>query len=445
MLFFRNPEPRPGGALLRSLQVRTLVLLFSGYAGFYLCRSNLSVIMPLLAKDLKSQGWDADEVRLMLGKLVSLGTFGYAVGKFISGPVTDSLGGRRTFLGGMTGTIFFTFLFVLGGGMPLFTLAWIGNRLVQSLGWPGMVKISSRWYSSSSYGMVMGVLSLSYLFGDALARKFLGALLGWGLGWPAVFASGAVILFFLLLLGLFLLKDSPADLGLPAPPGDPLNLYGDQGERIAVSGLRALLMPLFRSGAFWCACLLSLGCTLLRETFNTWTPTYFTESLDLTPAEAASTSALFPLFGGLSVLLAGFLNDRIGRQNRALLIATGLLLAGVALLGLGCIEFGDVQLVPIVLVALVGFLLLGPYSYLAGAVALDLGGKQAGATACGFIDGVGYLGAILAGMGVAKLTVHLNWSGAFVVLACVAWGSALAGVVYWVVQRRQERADARTV
>jgi sugar phosphate permease len=44
----------------------------------------------------------------------------------------------------MAGSILFTILFGLGGGIPLFTLAWIGNRLVQSMGWAGMIKITSR-------------------------------------------------------------------------------------------------------------------------------------------------------------------------------------------------------------------------------------------------------------------------------------------------------------
>jgi OPA family glycerol-3-phosphate transporter-like MFS transporter len=57
---------------------------------------------------------------------------------------------------------------------------------------------------------------------------------------------------------------------------------------------------------------LSLGLTVLRETFNLWTPTYFTQALEMTPARAAQNSALFPLFGGFSVILAGYLSDRLG-------------------------------------------------------------------------------------------------------------------------------------
>ncbi len=61
----------------------------------------------------------------------------------------------------MVGAILFTLLFMIGGGFPIFTLAWIGNRFVQSLGWAGLVKITSRWFSYSTYGSVMAILSLS--------------------------------------------------------------------------------------------------------------------------------------------------------------------------------------------------------------------------------------------------------------------------------------------
>jgi OPA family glycerol-3-phosphate transporter-like MFS transporter len=71
-------------------------------------------------------------------------------------------------------------------------------------------------------------------------------------------------------------------------------------------------------------------------------------------------------------------------------------------------------------VALVGFLIVGPYSFLAGAVALDFGGKHGSGTASGMIDGVGYLGGVVAGDSMARISVNYGWNGAFVVLAVVA-------------------------
>ena len=87
------------------------------------------------------------------------------------------------------------------------------------------------------------------------------------------------------------------------------------------------------------------------------------------------------------------------------------------------------QFVPVVLVALVGFLLLGPYSYLAGAMSLDFGGKRGSATAAGIIDGVGYMAGWLSGDTVARITVRYGWKNAFLVLAVAALLTALVALV----------------
>jgi sugar phosphate permease len=180
----------------------------------------------------------------------------------------------------------------------------------------------------------------------------------------------------------------------------------------------------------------------MRETFNLWTPTYFTQSVGLTVAEAAHKSALFPFFGGLSVLLAGFLSDRLGGAGRAAIMFCGLLLTTGALMVLAVGDFGGSRVAPVVLVALVAFVMIGPYSYLAGAISLDFGGKQGSATASGLIDGVGYLGGVLAGNSVAGISVIWGWKGAFAALASVALLSSLAAGVYLVQVRRQALAGS---
>jgi sugar phosphate permease len=98
----------------------------------------------------------------------------------------------------------------------------------------------------------------------------------------------------------------------------------------------------------------------------------------------------------------------------------------------------------VVLVTLVGFLLLGPYSYLAGAMSLDFGGKRGSATAAGIIDGVGYLAGWLSGDTVARITVAFGWKNAFLSLAGVALLTALVALVLAVHQRfeKPEVAEA---
>jgi sugar phosphate permease len=425
-----------GTAELRRRQALTVGLMVLGYSGYYLCRSNFSVTLPLIADDLEASGLDPGVAKVRLGAIASAGILAYALGKPFAGGLADFLGGRGNFLIGMAGAIILTFAFASGGTLPVFLIAWVGNRLSQSLGWAGMIKITSRWFSSSTYGTVMGILSLSYLFGDAAARYFMGLLIARGFSWRGVFSVAAWILFGIFLLCAWLLKETPAQLGLREPRADPENLYGEGGDEPTPPSLGALLGPLLRSPALWLICLLSLGVTLLRETFNTWTPTYFVDGVGLSRAEAAGTSALFPLFGGVSVLLAGYLSDRLGRGGRAVIIVVGLTLAGAALAGLGLADFGGSTRWPVVLVTAVAFLLLGPYSYLAGAMALDFGGKRGGATASGLIDFVGYLGGVLAGEGMARAVLALGWRGAFLVLAGIAWLSSVVAGVFLVEQRR---------
>jgi len=91
---------------------------------------------------------------------------------------------------------------------------------------------------------------------------------------------------------------------------------------------------------------------------------------------------------------------------------------------------------PLVLIGIVAFCLLGPYSYLGGAFALDFGGRRASAAASGFIDGVGYLGGTLAGDSVARISVAFGWHGVFLTLAGVCALSALAAGWLYKVQSR---------
>jgi OPA family glycerol-3-phosphate transporter-like MFS transporter len=423
--------PKAGISLRVYWQSFTVALLVVGYAGYYLCRSNLSVTLPMIQAELASRGMDPAIARLRLGSIASFGVLAYALSKFASGSAADFLGGRRNFLIGMAGAVLFTLGFAASGGsIAVMSLMWIGNRAIQAMGWAGMVKVASRWFSRKTYGTVMAVVSLSYLFGDAAARQFMAILIAKGFGWREVFYVAAGTLASIWIVTFFLLKETPADIGESEPEINPHNLYGQAGEKLVPGGLFDLLRPMFFSSSFRLACLLSLGFTLVRETFNLWTPSYLTQALGLTAADAAAKSALFPFFGGISVLAVGILSDRLGGASRALIMFAGLLASGAVLLWLAMGNFTTWTSLPVVLVALIAFLLVGPYSFLAGAVAMDFGGRQGSGTASGIIDGVGYLGGVLAGDSVARISAAFGWSGAFIALSVVCFLSSIAALRY---------------
>jgi sugar phosphate permease len=409
---------------LRYAQLRTLLLLFGGYAACYYCRVDLSVATPLLVEELGHRGVSHGEALIRIGTMSSLGIAAYALGKLFLTGLGDYWGGRRNFLIGVGGAAAFTLLFALGGSLPVFTLAWVGNRLTQSVGWAGLIKVSSKWFDYSSYGSIIGILSVSYLVGDALARQQMGLLIEHGYGWRVLFLFAAIVAGAMLLASLLWLRESRVQEGYCEAKPNPLSLFAASDSRPASVG--ALLLPLLRSRAFLLVCLLSFACTIIRETFNTWTPMYLRDYLGYSISHSAALSAIFPGVGAVSVLVAGWLSDRLGLNGRALLLFLGLLATAAALLLLMAVRAGaSDSLLPLVAIGVVAFCLLGPYSYLGGAFALDFGGKQASAASSGIIDGIGYLGGILAGDSVARLAVAYGWDGVFVTLAAVSAVAAL--------------------
>ena len=418
-------------------QALIVALLFSGYASYYFCRSDLSVAMPMLTEELKRTGMNGDVAMVRLGTMASFGVMAYAGGKFVLAGLGDFWGGRRSFLGGLGGAICFTLLFTLGGGLPIFTFAWIGNRLVQSMGWAGLVKVCSQWFSYKSYGTILAIVSLSFLIGDAVAREWMGWLIAGGHGWRALFYLAAAVAAVTFSANVLFLKESRTALGFPPAEVNPLNVFERQSK--TSGSFKAILMPFLKNSGFWIVCFLSFGTTIVRETFNTWTPTYLHEFFGYSTSDAAKMSAVFPALGAVSVVIAGLAGDRLGATGRSVVLFIGMVLTATGLLFMAVLTFGKQGPLPLVLIGVVAFGLLGPYSYLAGAMALDFGGKQGGALSSGLIDGVGYLGGILAGDSVARISVHYGWSGVFFTLAAVSAASALAAGLLFVKQRAQFR------
>lgn len=430
-----DPAVPPRGSLRRA-QLRTVALLFLGYAACYYCRADLSVATPLIATELAGQGLTHAEALVRIGALSSAGVLAYALGKLLLTGLGDYWGGRRNFLIAIGGASAFTLLFAAGSTVPLYTLAWLGNRLTQSIGWAGLIKVSSRWFDYSTHGTIAGILSVSYLVGDALARQQMGTLLGLGYGWRALFVFAAAVTGAMLIANALWLRESRTDEGHPEATPHPFNLFA--GAAATAVGPAALLRTLLRSRDFLVVCLLSFACTIIRETFNTWTPVYLRDHLGFSMSRSAAMSAVFPGVGAVSVLGAGWLSDRIGLHGRSLLLFAGLAATAVALLVLLPVRAGAVNpAVPLAAIATVALCMLGPYSYLGGAFALDFGGRRASAAASGIIDGIGYLGGVLAGAGVARLAVAAGWDGVFAALAAVSALAALcAGGLYLHARRR---------
>jgi sugar phosphate permease len=417
---------------LQHWQFRTAAGLFVGYSAYYLCRSNLAVAAPLLIREFGDQGLNKE----VLGQLASVGVLFYALGKVFNGVLGDFLGGKRIFLLGMVGAVLATVAFGLGQGVAVFFAAWAANRLVQSMGWAGLVKLTANWFSYRTYGRIMGLLSLSYLVGDIAAKLVLGQLLDLGLGWRGLFMAAAGVLTLVALVNWLGLAATPASVGLGAPPTSPISLFNSPDPSVdQPTSLGALLKPYFRSPSFLLMLGLSFGLTALREAFSFWVPTYLVEAAHLSDGAASQYSALYSGFGMVSILGAGYISDAWLRGQRGPLILAAS--AGLVPVLLLMSQPSGGSLWPLVFISLAGLLLLGPYSFLAGAMSLDAGGRQGAATASGLVDAVGYAGATGALWLTGALAEHRGWSAAFLALALLAVATAVVALVFYRTQEQQ--------
>jgi OPA family glycerol-3-phosphate transporter-like MFS transporter len=418
-------------ARTRTWQRITLATLFVGYAGYYICRSNLSVATPMILKEFASSGMTKKDI----GTVTSVGLLLYSIGKVTNGLLVDFFGGRILFLLGMVAAAVCTVLFGLAGSLLVFTILWAVNRYVQSVGWGALVKVTSRWYPVSVHATVMGILCMSYLLGDSFARLYLGMFIARDFGWRSVFFIAAGTLGVLAALGFWTLKSSPRDIGGTEPPANPDNVFGAAGDSPEPEGLIALLWPLATSLSFWLICLMNAGLTLIRETFNFWMPTYLAEVGELSEGGAAQSTMLFPLVGAVSAFVTGAISDRVKRK-RGRLVLPALIILSMTLTLLGMLPLNGRPIRAIALICAVFFVMIGPYSLLSGVMALDLGGKRGSSTAVGFIDSAGYLGGVLSGYGVGAIAESRGWSAAFLVLAATAAITSCAAAAYWAIQER---------
>src|SRR5262249_13520707 len=187
---------------------------------------------------------------------------------------------------------------------------------------------------------------------------------------------------------------------------------GDGGSASRPSSLPDLLWPYVSNRSFWLVCLVSLGLTMVRESFNAWTPTYLVDVYGLTQGDAAQKSSLFPFVGGVSVLVVGTGSDRLRRHRLRNAVAM-LLGCAAALVLIGGGVAVRSERIGLLLLGAVAFSLIGPYSLLAGAMAADFGGRRGSATAAGLIDTAGYVGAVASGVLVGAVGQRLGWGSGF--------------------------------
>ena len=398
------------------LFVGTLVL---GYIGIYLCRKNLSVAVPLIQEAFKVG-------KAEVGVVASVSTVAYLAGKILLCPLVDRVGGRTGFLSALLLVALFGALGALAPSLFALTVVYSFNRFFGAAGWGAMVKLVPDWFPARSMAVAMGVLSLSFVLGGVLASMLAGVIVKQFHTWQVVMGLPSIVLLVFVGISALILPKRSASKAKEQKAGEAKTAWKSY-------------FRLFANGQFLVVCALSFTLTLMRETFNTWTVDYLhtLEGGNATITEAAFLSTLFDGLGVVGILGMGWLYGRLQPGARrwtlcGILVALGGVLLSLPALGAMGIVWAAAA------VGVVGLLVYGPYSLLAGVLSVEVQGKEQAATVSGLVDAAGYLAGVVSGWGFGRLVDLYGYDTGMRTLALLM---ALSGGLCLLLYRRKAHPE----
>lgn len=347
----------------------------------------------------------------------------YAAGQFINGQFGDNFGAKRLVGIGLFCSTIVNLIFGYANGVLLtMVLLWGLNGFFQSMGWAPTVKIVASWFSPRERGRASGILGSSYQLGNAASWLLAGFIAG-HLGWRFVFWAPTVITLLILIGWVNQLKEKAEDGGF-----EPVEIARK------TNGFRDTIGSTLRNKKIWTAALALFGLNIVRYGFLSWVPTYFFEVQKAAISTAAYKALLFPIAGSIGSLTAGWISDKFFKGRRAPMAAIMLVFLGLAALYFPHIPQQN-WILSLVVLAIIGFLTFGPHMIIVTALPMDLGTKEMAASATGFIDGWGYIGASLTGIGTGFLLDHFGWQAAFYFWVSGAFLAALLMGTLWSYRR----------
>lgn len=400
-------------------QVITVSAMYVGYAMFMVLRMIPTVAWTGIREDpsldVDLEAW---------GKIIAVGTWGAVIGKFVCGYSADRFGGKLTFTIGLLIAAIFIALFGLMSTVWQFQAMLFMALLAKSAGWPSMARIIVNWFPADQYGRVWGILSTSSRVGTLAATFGLGSLLAvmsWrGILWLSAGAGVVSAIVF-----AFLLKERPpAELATPGSTDEPGHLPRSSPHRFDGMTLRTVVPHILGSVQFWLIATSLMGMTILWD-FLQMVPLFLQDTLHLSAADSSRAASAFPFGSLISVLIGGFVFDKLSRGATAcvmgllLTIATGCLAAFLLMpsFGLGT--------VPTLWTSLGLLLLFGlcvsPCYYIPMSVfSIEFGGPRSG-----------FLIALLDALGFAAAAVFYYYGGGLAERSWNLFLSVLLAVSIW--------------
>jgi sugar phosphate permease len=254
----------------------------------------------------------------------------------------------------------------------------------------------TQWFTIKERGVIMGFWCTCYQIGSVLASWVAAYCLAkWGL--RSVMTVPAAMLLVIAVIYIIFHKDSPRSVGLPeieeyngGEPEAPATVE----EQARTSNERSMdvVREVLSYPMVWFMGLSYFCLKFVRYSLLFWLPLYMTKKLGYEPSLSGWLSSIPEIAGFLGGIFAGYVSDKLMGARRAPICA--IMFLGLAGACWAQSYLSVMGLVPMMLgMSLVYFMIFGPDTIMTGAAAMDFGSKKGAATAAGFINGLGSIGA----------------------------------------------------
>ena len=386
---------------------RTRIFIFAwiGYALFYLCRANFSIAIPQIGQE---SGFTKTELGVVGSALFAT----YAIGQVVNGQFGDLIGARRLVTIGIIFSALTNFVFGFTGTLTTMVLIWGINGYFQSMGWSPNVKLIGNWFSKDR-GKVMGFYGSCYQVGNAVAWLLSGYLAA-NYGWRYVFWIPAIIFGLSSIMYYWAIRDNP----------------GKVSDKIESIGLKNTLKSTLSSKEIWLIALSFFFVDVVRYGFFVWAPTFLFEVQKASISSASLKVAIIPIAGSLGAMLSGWLSQKYLNNRRAII-------ASMLLFSLGVMSWifpqipVNMWILGLAVFSLIGFCTYGAHVTMVATMPVDFSVKGGSASAAGFIDGFGYLGATVVSVVSGLLIDRFGWNYCFGFWILSSFVAALLLIPLW--------------
>ncbi len=383
-----------------------------------------TAIIGFIASDLV-QEWGVE--KSALGPVMSAALVGLAVGTLTAGPLADRIGRKKVLI--MQIVVFggFSLLTAFATSLNQLTLLRFLTGLGLGAAMPNAATLMSEYAPERRRALLVNLMFVGFPMGSSL-----GGLSAWMIphyGWQSVLVLGGVMPLLLAVALIFLLPESVRYLVVKQHPAQriaailrriaPLPkavefVLREAGQVKERSAIGVIFSPRYAVGTVM-LCLTYFMGLLIFYLLTSWLPLLIRET-GASMSQASIITALFPLGGGIGVLILGALMDKINPNK---VVAVGWLLTGVFVCLVG---FSTSSLALMGVMVFIAGSIMNSTQSIDAALAAGFYPTQGRTTGVAWMLGIGRFGGILGAFsGAFLMQAQLSFETIFTLLAIPAF------------------------